>query len=213
MGIDIGHDAVRMVQLAVERDGGLRVAAAARRPLPETSSSEQRIVGVKEAIDAMLQLGELRGRTAIVAPPGDEVVTRTLRLPLGSSPAAGPIPNEVRDAFDFDLSGAPLQVIHAGTVRHGLPEGEEIIALAMKSADAERLNGVCRRLGLRSVTVMPRMIALHRTLWAIAGGKASGATRRPGPRRRRCPAADLPGGEDPVSSLASCQQRRPLPKP
>ncbi len=87
--------------------------------------------------------------------------TRTARLAaVPASDAA--IPDALRDAFDIDLASATVRLIHAGSVRHSLPEGEEVIALAVRNDDLNEFTQQIHDRGVRPISMEIRALALHR---------------------------------------------------
>lgn len=162
IGIDFGFDAVRLVQLCRTPAGGLAVRAAARRSFTATGDAASAVAAV-EAVVSVLAMKEFIGRGVVLSLPGEMVRTRTVRLTSPAAPASGDeLPPELREAFDFDLSDATLRLVDAGFVRRSLPEGREVIALAVRNADVDSLVEQLHRHGLRAVSMEARMLALHR---------------------------------------------------
>lgn len=163
IGIDVSFDVVRMVQLCRHPMGGLTVGAAMRRPIvtPEGADASARIRAAADAIAAVLSMGEFHGRRSVVSLPPEMIHTRTARL--AAVPADGqPIPDELRAAFDIDLASSTVRLIHAGSVRHSLPEGEELIALAARNDELNDFTQQIHERGLRPISMEVRVLALHR---------------------------------------------------
>src|ERR1700683_4588278 len=147
IGIDISSDVVGMVQLRRHPMGGLAVSPAGRRSiaLDGNAATTAKLQAAADAIASVLSMGEFNGKRAVVSLPPAMVHTRTVRL---AAPSNDAIPAELTAVFDIDLSTATLRLIGAGSVRHSLPEGEEMIALAAGSDD---LNELTQRLHDRGV--------------------------------------------------------------
>jgi type IV pilus assembly protein PilM len=163
IGIDIAHDVVRMVQLTRGPSGELTVLAALRRPLtvPDGATALVRARAAVDAIAGVLAMEGFVGRRAVVCLPGGMVHTRTLRLPTVSAGSIESHP-QLRSAFDFDLSAATLRLLQAGSVRHTLPQGEEIIAVAARNAELDEFTELLHERRIRAASMEPRMFALYR---------------------------------------------------
>ena len=82
IGVDIGHDSVKMLQ--VEAVGSsLEVTAAARAALPAEAKADpaRRLPCAADLIRQMLRAHPFRGRHIVAALPRDIVTTKNLRLP------------------------------------------------------------------------------------------------------------------------------------
>lgn len=166
IGIDISFDVVRMVQLCRHPRGGLTIGAALRRPIVAADSASARVRAAAEAIAGVLSMGEFHGRRSVVSLPSEMIHTRTVRLAaVPASDAA--IPDALRDAFDIDLASATVRLIHAGSVRHSLPEGEEVIALAVRNDDLNEFTQQIHDRGVRPISMEIRALALHRAAPAL----------------------------------------------
>jgi type IV pilus assembly protein PilM len=163
IGIDISHDAVRLVQLCRHPMGGLSVNAAVRRPITLTTPATPaaRLKATAEAIAAALSMNEFNGRHAALSLPSEMVHTRTVRL--ATTPVAGgPIPDALQAIFDINLANSTLRLIHAGSVRHSPPDGEEVIALAISDDELSEFTQAIHDCGVRPVSMETRMLSAHR---------------------------------------------------
>ena len=137
IGLDIGHDSVKMIQLERAR-GTLSVQAAARAALPAEARSEpdRRLELAATLIKQMLRQNSFRGRRVVAALPRELVQIRHLRLPLmPASDLAAAIASEAKSILPFDPAEAQLQFLPAGEVRQGTEAREEIILLAARNKD------------------------------------------------------------------------------
>src|SRR5580658_4100407 len=86
IGVDIGHDSVKMLQLEV-REKGLAVHASARRMLDGASSAGQGNAAelispqAAQAIRELMRVGKFNGRSSVAALPRHIVHVKILLLP------------------------------------------------------------------------------------------------------------------------------------
>jgi type IV pilus assembly protein PilM len=162
IGIDISSDAVRMVQLRRHPMGGLTVGAAGRRSiaLGDNADTPAKLQAAADAIASVLSMGEFNGKRVVVSLPPEMIHTRTVRL--AAAPDSDAIPAELKAAFDIDLSNATVRLIRAGSVRHSLPEGEEVIAMAAGNDDLNELTQRLHDRGVRPLSMEVRVLSLHR---------------------------------------------------
>src|SRR6202050_2678123 len=117
IGIDIGHDSVKMLQLEA-RDGGLIVHASARRMLDSSGTSTQaspaELISPQAAqtVRELLRGGQFNGRTAVASLPRHIVHVKNLRLPpMPPGELAAVIDFEAKGAFPFDTSEAHVEFL------------------------------------------------------------------------------------------------------
>jgi len=108
VGVDVGHDSVKMIQL--ERRGeSLTVLAAARAPLPPEArvDAEVRLSVAVEIIRQMLRRHPFRGRRIVTALPREFLHVRHLRLaPLPPAQLNGTVRAEAGRLLPFDQGGS-----------------------------------------------------------------------------------------------------------
>jgi type IV pilus assembly protein PilM len=137
IGLDIGFDSVKMLQLEVVGEH-LSVVAAARQAMsPEVRTKpELRIPMACDLIKQMIRQGEFSGRRAVVALPREMLYVKNLRLPLiPPHELQQAVRFEAKNIFPFDTTKAHVQIIPAGEVRQGLDVRQEVIVLAAKRVD------------------------------------------------------------------------------
>jgi type IV pilus assembly protein PilM len=139
IGLDIGHDSVKMIQL--ERAGGkLSVLGAARAALPAEARAEpeRRLALAAGVIRQLLRQRSFRGRRVVAALPREFVHVRNLRLPvMPDTDLIEAIRAEARGMFPFDPAEAQLQFLPAGEVRHGNEVRQEVILVAARHRDVD----------------------------------------------------------------------------
>jgi len=143
IGLDIGHDSVKLLQLEVVGES-LAVVAAARAALPAEARLEgkaepcARVAAAAGIVRDLLRSGGFRGRRIVAAVPRAIVHVKALRLPV--MPAAdleGAVRLESRTQFPFDTADAHLRCLPLGEVRQGGEVLQEVAVLAVRNADAD----------------------------------------------------------------------------
>ena len=166
IGVDIGHDSVKMLQ--VEAVGTtLEVTAAARMPLPPEAKADpaRRLPCAADLIRQMLRLHPFRGRRIVAALPRDIVTAKNLRLPpIPANEVAAVVKFEARNVFPFDVEQARVHYLAAGEVRQGTELRQEVIVMAAPNDDVNAVVEHLHRSGaiLESLDVEP--CALYRSV-------------------------------------------------
>ncbi len=172
IGVDIGGGAVKLVQL--ERAGdGLRVIAAARRPLPATRrandpSFEQALV---RALSQMLAEGGFRGTRCVSALPAAVVQFKNVRLPkMPPDELAAAVQWEAAERLGQRGDGLMTQYFDAGEVRQGDESRQEVIVMSAKTADVEGHTATLTDAGLTPVAIEVAPAALARLTYRDPDG-------------------------------------------
>jgi type IV pilus assembly protein PilM len=168
IGVDIGRDSVKMLQLEV-REHRLVVHASARRTFENAPSSPNSAELISEpaasAIQEMLVDGDFAGRSAVVALPRHVVHVKNLRLPpMPPGELHSVIGFEARGVFPFDTSEARVEYLVAGEVRQGTEVRQEVVVLAARDADIDRFVEQVHRTGLILDSLDVEPCALYRTI-------------------------------------------------
>ena len=190
IGLDLGSDAVRLLQLraagpaGADGCGALAVAAVARRELPAGcgNSPDARLAAALHVARDLLR-GDtgFTGREVVVALPRHLVECRALRLPLPPGNAAALTGHHVPDAsldreaaaaFGLDLSTAYVRYLHAGEVRHNGEPRREVIAVAAGAGRVDHFLEQLNRAGAAAASLEVQPVALYRA--AAAAGRIKG---------------------------------------
>src|SRR2546421_3400692 len=118
IGLDIGHDNRKMMQL--ERQGeSLSVWAAASAPLPieAQANPERHLPLAAETIRQMLRRGRFHGRKIVAALPQRMLHIRNLRLPQGNSADPENIRSEAKAILRVGAAESQIQFLKAGEAR------------------------------------------------------------------------------------------------
>jgi type IV pilus assembly protein PilM len=139
IGLDLGLDSIKMLQLSVA-DNSLSVVAAARQSLPAEvrNQPDLHLPAAMDVVRQMLRNNPFSGRRVVAALPRQIVHVKNIRLPL-MPPAelATAVEFEARNIFPFDVEDAIVRYLPAGEVRQGSDSRMEIIALAAKRAEVD----------------------------------------------------------------------------
>jgi type IV pilus assembly protein PilM len=160
IGVDLGGDSVRMLQLEVV-DGGLAVVAAARQAMPDElrdAPLDARLAVAAGMVKAMLRENAFRGRSAVLALPREMVRVKNLRLPATPAtdmPAA--VAAEAAASFAFEPEATQLRYLPAGEVRQAGEARQEVIAFAAAHDDIDAFVERFHRAGVvvQSLDVQP----------------------------------------------------------
>jgi len=172
IGVDIGHDSVKMIQLEVV-GGSLTVTAAAKMPMPAEVKSaapgpgtpQLRMAVASDLIRQMLRQHPFRGRRIVASLPREIVHTKNLRLPqMPAAEMPAIVQFEARNVFPFDTDQARVHHLLAGDVRQGAELRQEIILIAAKNDDVTTLIETLNNAGavIESLDVEP--CALYRSV-------------------------------------------------
>lgn len=171
IGIDIGHDSVKMLQLEI-RGERLAMHACGRRMLEATgadggpsNSAELISPQAEQAIRELLRGGNFAGRSAVTALPRHIVHVKNLRLPpMPPAELASVIRFEARNAFPFDTQESHIDYLVAGEIRQGADIRQEVVVLAAKNADVDRFVEQLHHTGLVLDSIDVEPCALYRSI-------------------------------------------------
>lgn len=139
IGLDLGHDSVKMLQLEAS-DNALSVVASARHALPDEvrTQPELYLPLAMELVRQMLHSEKFTGRQVVACVPRQFVQVKNLRLPI--MPAAeieSAVQFEAKNIFPFDVEKAAIRHLPAGEVRQGADTKLEVIAMAVQQNDID----------------------------------------------------------------------------
>jgi type IV pilus assembly protein PilM len=167
IGLDVGSEGVKMLQLA--RSGGnLAVVGAARRSFAqqaaESPDGASRRQLAAEAVRQLLRSGQFRGREVVSCLRADELAIKNIRLPqMPERELASAVLWEARERFEFEVAEDRVHFIRAGEVRQGTETRDEVILIA---ASAEAVSGhlaMLSDMGLTPAHIDAEPTALFRT--------------------------------------------------
>ena len=163
IGLDIGHCAVKMVQLAMT-DDGMCVVAADRAPVNwEAADETGRQATVVSAIRLLLARGHFKGRDVISALPADKLRITSLRLAEGEMVSTErTLRKEAAHRFGLDPRIDAINYILAGTVRQGDELKNEYILFATDDKTIKSHIALLEEAGLTPISIDAGPCALFR---------------------------------------------------
>jgi type IV pilus assembly protein PilM len=145
IGLDLGADSVKLIQLEVT-DNALSVVAAARQPLPDEARAhpDVRLAVSMDLVRQMLRNHPFVGRNVVAALPREIVQVKNLRLPMMPlTELESAVQFEARSIMPLDPENAAVRFLPAGEVRHGTDTRMEVIAMA---ASQQEINSYLEQL-------------------------------------------------------------------
>jgi type IV pilus assembly protein PilM len=139
IGLDIGHDSIKMMQTEVVGDS-LCIRAVARQSLPDEckASPEMHLPMAVDAIKQMIRHNGFSGRRVVASIPRGMLHVKNLRLPqIPASELAAAVKFEAQNIFPFDTEQAHVHYLLAGEVRQGADTKQEVIVLAARNEDID----------------------------------------------------------------------------
>ncbi len=139
IGVDIGCETVKLLQLEIV-NSGLKVVAASKQHLPEEARRDAalRLPLAMQTINEMLRENRFKGRQIVAALPRDIVHSKNLRLPqMPADELRGAVEFEARNIFKFGNDPAHVQYLNSGEVRSGNEVKNEVLVLAARNEDLD----------------------------------------------------------------------------
>src|SRR6266568_1063037 len=157
IGLDIGRDAIKMLQLEAQTSRAgvpdlLAVAGSLKEFPPEAKlQSGSRMALLPEMLRQMLRQNPFVGRHIATTLPREFLHVKNLRLPLmPEEELDSAVRFEARNIFPFDAEDAQVHCLPAGEVRQGNDVLQEVIVLAARNGD---VNGFVEQLHACGVIV------------------------------------------------------------
>ncbi len=197
LGVDLGFHSVKIVELALEKNG-VRTVRAAQMPTGATPgmSSQEVSQSIVSAAKELIKKGRFRSKRAIFAISGQKVFVRRFRLPKSSEERmARMIQYEARQQIPFPLDKTILQYQH-----REIPEEAEVevLLVAVRSDEVRQFMQLVNKVGLKPMAVSVSSFALFnahefidmdedaaRKRVAEISGKAGGA--KSGGKKKKSP--------------------------
>ena len=167
IGVDLGHDSVKMMQL--ERIGDqLSVLAAARVPLSDAARREPqaRLAAAADAVRSLLKRrGPFRGRRIVAALPRELLQIRNVRVPSTlPDDLCAAVRGELAGGLPFPWDEAVSHCITAGEVRQGGEPRHEVVLLAAGTTEVDSFVQTLSRCGGEVTALDAEPLALYRTV-------------------------------------------------
>ncbi len=139
IGVDLGHDSIKLVQL---RKSGttLRVHAAAQVPNNTGKNLINALDDILSQMKEVIGQSGFRGRNIVLSLPGEFLQIKTLRLPmLADNELQSAIELEARNLFVTPSEELTIRFLPAGEVRMGNESKLEVIVIAAETKLVESL--------------------------------------------------------------------------
>ncbi len=168
IGLDVGTDGVRMLQLAAVCEQPFVIAAASRR-LPEDATGpdtdpQKRRNLIIEYVREMLEGGAFHGRNVVSCVRADEIGVKNIRLPhMPEDELASAVVWECQERFGFEVAPDRVHYIKAGEVRQGLETRDEVILIAVPHDTVSRHLEMLSGMHLNPAHIDAEPTALFRT--------------------------------------------------
>jgi type IV pilus assembly protein PilM len=164
IGLDIGHNSVKMIQLLVNGERLSVVAARKARIDHNLSDEKERNKFVVSAIKKMLAEGHFHGRKVISCLSNDGLEITSLRLTdaLGDGTEQA-LRKEVIQRFGLDPDEDAMQYVFAGNVHQGDEIKNELILFAAANETIKSHIELLEQTGLKPVSIDTIPCALFRS--------------------------------------------------
>jgi type IV pilus assembly protein PilM len=171
IGLDIGPDAIKLLELA-QKSGGYSVVSCAIEPLPEHAVADRQIVdpaAVAEAIERAVARSGTSARQAAVAVAGASVITKLVEMPEGLSD--DDMEEQIRVeadqhiAFPIDEVSLDFEVLGPSS-QH--PQMVDVMLAACRREQVEQRSAAIELAGLKPLVVDVESLALENACALLA---------------------------------------------
>lgn len=165
IGLDIGHNSIKMIQLIVDA-GHISVLAADKVHIDPSinGDAEKRRSFVVSTIRRMLDDGGFRGRGVVSCLPNDKLKITSLRLAeTDSEQIEQALRKEAAQRFGLDPDKDTINYVLAGTVRQGDEIKNELILFAADNETIKSHIEMIEEAGLRPIAIDTVPCALFRS--------------------------------------------------
>jgi len=165
IGLDIGHDSIKMIQLAVNNDRVSVIAAdKVRVDANINGDGEERRRSIVAAIKRMLAKGGFRGRNVVSCLPNDRLKITSLRLAEAETDQIEhALTREAVHRFGLNPDKDTVKYIIAGSVRQGDEIKNELILFATDGETLKSHIALLEEAQLRPVAIDNVPCALFRS--------------------------------------------------
>ena len=165
IGLDIGHNSIKMIQLLINGEQLSVIAAQKARIDPGINGDgQERSRFVISAIKQMLTEGNFRGRNVISCLPNDGLKVTSLRLAEAQGDEIEQIlRKEIAQRFGLDADKDAMKYVVAGNVHQGDEIKNELILFAADNETIKSHIEMLEEAGLRPVSIDTIPCALFRS--------------------------------------------------
>ena len=165
IGLDIGHNSIKMIQLVTNGwQIGVLAADKVRIDAGIDGDEQARRSFVISAIKQMLAKGNFRGRNVVSCLPNDRLKITSLRLAeVENDKIEQALRRESVQRFGLDPDKDAMNYVLAGNVRHGDEVKNELVLFAVDNETVTSHIGVLKEAGLRPAAIDTVPCALFRS--------------------------------------------------
>jgi type IV pilus assembly protein PilM len=165
IGLDIGHNSIKMIQLDIDDEQISVIAADETRIDTDINDDEQsRRSFIVSAIQRMLDSGNFQGRNVVSCLPSDRLKITSLRLAEAERcDIEQALRREVAHRFELDPDKDSMDYMVAGSVRQGDEIKNELILFATDNESIKNHIEMLEEAGLRPVAIDTIPCALFRS--------------------------------------------------
>jgi len=164
IGLDIGHDSIKMTQL-IWAQGTLKLLEAQKSDVRQSNSVSESGASTVQAIRGLLENGSFQGRDCISCLPNSKLKTTSVRIDQADQAKTGAsLYKEAAYRFGLDPDKDSIRYIPAGQVRQGNVLKQEVILFATKNDTIREHIDMLESAGLVPRGIDPLPCALFRSL-------------------------------------------------
>jgi len=164
IGLDIGHDSVKIIQLAVN-NGSSSVIAAEKIQIDSEAAgdTEKRNELIVAAIKQILAGGNFQGKRVVSCVPNDKIHITSFRLAEGVVGSMDEVLyKEATHRFGSDIDTDDIQYLRAGSIQHGDEVKNECILFAADAGAVKEHIDLLEQAKLELVAIDTVPCALYR---------------------------------------------------
>lgn len=165
IGLDIGHNSIKMIQLAIN-DGHVSIVAADKVRIDSGINGDElaRRTFVISAIRQMLSGGKFSGKSVVSCLPNDRLKITSVRLAESEKEEIGQsLQKEAAQRFGLNPDEDVINFITAGSVKQGDDVKNELILLACDNEAIKEHISMLEEAGLRPAGIDALPCALFRS--------------------------------------------------
>ena len=166
IGVDIGHQSIKMIQLA-GRGGSYDILAACKVDVDPAAcvKPDSRRDFVVSAVKEILNDGDFHGSSAVIGIPNDDVRITSIRVTDSETEDMNQVINkDLYERFDLDPQEDSIKYIYAGDVKEAEQLKKELVLFGTSSDVVNENITILESAGLVPVAIEPVPAALFRSV-------------------------------------------------
>ena len=177
IGLDIGNNSIKMIQLA-RSEGNIGILAVDKVRFDDGmgADAEEKRSSIVSAIRGMLEENHFHGRKVVSCLPSDRVRVTSLRLAdIDEEEIAAALNGEVVHRFGFDPDRDVINYVYAGSIHEGDKVKNELIIFAIENEAIRHHIGMLEEAKLLPVALDTVPCALFRSFERLQRREGDGA--------------------------------------